>query len=169
LIDGETALARYLPPAGMKRRLFNLAAAVSLVMMLATVGLWVRSYWRTDSVERTDLSVRTRVFQNTAVVSQRGHISFRRFVATVGAGSLPLAEIHEWRWRVDSLYDWGDLTIPHWAFVVAATVLPVCWYVTRQRKIPRRACTHCGYDLRATPERCPECGTAVAPKPAEAA
>jgi hypothetical protein len=28
----------------MKRRLFNLAAAVSLVLCAATVGLWVRSH-----------------------------------------------------------------------------------------------------------------------------
>jgi hypothetical protein len=32
----------------MKRRLFNLAAAVSLGMMLAVVALWVRSYWAAD-------------------------------------------------------------------------------------------------------------------------
>ena len=36
----------------MKCRLFNLAAAVSLGMMLATVALWIRSYWRYDQVSR---------------------------------------------------------------------------------------------------------------------
>ena len=29
----------------MKRRLFNILAALSLVLCLATAGLWVRSYW----------------------------------------------------------------------------------------------------------------------------
>ena len=31
----------------VKRRLFNVAAFVSLLLCVAMAGLWVRSYWRT--------------------------------------------------------------------------------------------------------------------------
>jgi hypothetical protein len=53
------------------------------------------------------------------------------------------------------------LVIPCW-LVCVATGWPM-WFVIRDiRRRFRRPpgfCSHCGYDLRATPDRCPECGT----------
>jgi len=54
-----------------------------------------------------------------------------------------------------------SLAFPLWVVVVAGAALPAA-RVMRRRAARRRAragqCPGCGYDLRATPERCPECG-----------
>ena len=55
------------------------------------------------------------------------------------------------------------LMAPHWMLVIVAAVLPSAWVagrVRRRRRRQRGRCVTCGYDLRATPEVCPECGTA---------
>jgi tetratricopeptide (TPR) repeat protein len=48
-----------------------------------------------------------------------------------------------------------------WLIIPLAVVLPVVWGRFRARtrcRVSRGLCLACGYDLRATPRRCPECG-----------
>lgn len=52
--------------------------------------------------------------------------------------------------------------VPYWPLAVATALLSA-WASVRawrsRRRVSPELCVVCGYDLRATPERCPECGT----------
>jgi hypothetical protein len=53
------------------------------------------------------------------------------------------------------------LWVPYWVLFAVTAFLPgyrLFSYARRSRRSRRNLCPGCGYDLRATPERCPECG-----------
>jgi hypothetical protein len=56
-----------------------------------------------------------------------------------------------------------EISVPDWALVLLTAILPAIAVrrMRRDRHITGH-CHRCGYDLRATPERCPECGTVAA-------
>jgi hypothetical protein len=54
--------------------------------------------------------------------------------------------------------------IPGWFFLVTAAILPARWIshglpkLTPKESRNKMLCPQCGYDKRATPDKCPECG-----------
>ena len=55
----------------------------------------------------------------------------------------------------------SELVLPLWVFLLVFAILPTIYAGGRWRRRHRLRvvlCAHCGYDLRASPDRCPECG-----------
>ena len=152
------------------RRLFTLMAALSLIVCMASIVLWKRSYQATDIMD-------TPIGEHREV----GFVTWSGRVRIVYAMSEKSPFWTEWSVQssvVDQMHQPFDveqedgniyiraITLPFWFLVLITVPIPAVEIARRirKRKLGIGQCTSCGYDLRASPDRCPECGAAPAKK-----
>jgi hypothetical protein len=172
----------------MKRRLLNSLAAASLLLLGMTVALWALSYpFPAQGVadKFVDASATRMLFY--AVDSSRGTLGFSYesefghfgpffngwkhtwecppeggLYSTAGTTLLDLLGLHIFHqsWQGGSL-DNCVLEFRYWNLLVLFAVVAAIsiWRILKLRAVGDLICKNCGYDLRATPDRCPECGT----------
>ena len=159
----------------MKRHLLNLLTALSLLLFLlvlagtachALLRPSLRSLveWKTPSHE---YGVGFKAFGFQFSRSERWPVGGPRTVATARFDRVgnPLL-----MYQRAELTDGGGATVHSVLLfsmglpLIVPLVLPALWLVRRRLRRTRDAglCLRCGYDLRATPDRCPECGTETA-------
>jgi hypothetical protein len=148
----------------MKRQLFTVVAALSLAAAVSLGVLWVKSYRFPPNRAGGDSITFTHVDPQWWVLSARGRITLCRQEGRDWGKEFPGFNAAGFQYAGlrgpnGSLY---NISVPHWFPAALFMLAPVTWVITerRRRHRPRRGrCTRCGYDLRATPGRCPECGT----------
>jgi hypothetical protein len=168
----------------MVRRCFTLVSFVSLLFWVAVLALLCREIWYTEYIsywtDNTDIyscgcdvsgidlacdnigdkpkglffsespreaaPIYTFTFQPAETIEDLNFVGFGYLHYL--DGSLPAEH-----WSID---------IPEWFLICSPALLPAAWGVSRLRSQNRASpgvCMKCGYDLRATPNCCPECGT----------
>ena len=212
----------------MARRLVNLLTALSLLLCVAVVVLWVRSYWVESEWSSTShpggpvLGFKGVSQRQRWAISNRGRLILAETDtpvvtdhprdATLARGYRVLglySDASQYGVKLEREFSWAlpgveystraaqmiaagrisEPTPPHgWTgglkftgptFFVGFRFLGVSWWLpallfavppvlwgwrarvhNRKNRCSReQTCPRCGYDLRATPGRCPECGT----------
>lgn len=140
------------------RYLFNGLTILSLLLCAAASVLWVRSYWVTD---RLVLREPTRAWQGLLPGSIAYGEGGELLVSTDGGVMvLPYGgqDPADGRYLITGVQ---GFFLPYIVPAIAGAIVPLLRVITpllRRRRPARGLCPACGYDLRATPDRCPECG-----------
>jgi hypothetical protein len=141
--------------------LFNVAAAVSLMLCPVAAVLWVRGYFATDA-----FGMRVGAGHLIGVISDTGSLAF-------SWQDRPPEELFVWNSRrppghlqttAPLGFTWRRsqhtlmLYVPNWFVMIPAALAIVVLLRRAWTRVGPGCCPNCGYDLRATLDRCPECG-----------
>jgi hypothetical protein len=140
------------------RRPFPFVSAASLLLCLIACVLWARSYRNHWAGDRLTFAAGPRPWEFR---SEGGGLTLYRrdlapwFFAGASTGGKPVPR-----------YNWQEVVgFPYWLAVAATAPVPATHAarrIRRRRRASKGLCRACGYDLRMTPERCPECGAGAA-------
>jgi len=157
-----------------------LAVAALLIFALVLIA-WPLNYFRTDNLAWDGRSAGYQLTSDRGEIDffwmpgaagfyRAGHTTFH-WPPDYGRGPRVGKEFLGFRYHhqpaIDrkgvpyEIYIWG---IPYWFFflLAAAPALSPAMRLIRRRTLVRRLaagrCPSCGYDLRGTPQQCPECG-----------
>lgn len=141
----------------MIRRLFTLVTMVSFLLALVTAALWIRTYGHIWYVRDWG-----GMSNHHLILVWRGDITYEQFPP-------PPVVFATQTWPPSRYY------AIRLSMLTAAFCLLPLWWIARlaiRRRMQgmragRELCVECGYDLRASSNRCPECGTAI-PEESEA-
>ena len=161
----------------MTRRLLNFLAGLSLSVWPAVVVVWASSYVRSIEGRAAVGDHKFHLASDLGVLTVEWSVSPVRLTPSYSLRAAPAGSTREGQdWR-SSLFDWGVdydellprrwtnrlISVPYWGVLaaLAASRLPsgIRRYAAHRARTRRGLCAVCGYDLRATPDRCPECGT----------
>jgi hypothetical protein len=170
----------------VKRRLLNLLAVISLFSSVAIAMLYALSFARYDSLyvqwwnpKDGEMNLLGGIIANGRIFliheyypslkpktpaaiaklgwhNQVGRPKDYKSMVTDDAGPG-----FGW-WRIMRSHNLTRMWIRLWPLIPLTAALPCIgfWrFRNRRRQIKLGLCRNCGYDLRATPDRCPECGT----------
>jgi hypothetical protein len=169
---------------GVRRRLFTVLSSVSLLLCVATVLFWVRSVFVAEQFAWSSATSIIGFNSQEQVLWFYHGARYERSIdpngffhrrAEPASETIPptdrfddgvgLGRFQSMAWGVD----FRGFVTPAWLLCLVFLLLPFArqlfrfaLYVRRSsRKAQHRRyglCQVCGYDLRATPDRCPECG-----------
>jgi len=168
-------------------RRLRISIALPLLLCGVLLALWIASYRRAFTYGFYADKDATGFYRDYDIVSDSGQISYTWFwqysptYPTRGVFIYrsfdPEPDRWPWWWKKNDMgfsfagfyYEntaspsrlgWHTIAVPYWFLIFILMIIPALRYWRRRARMSG-LCRKCGYDLRATPARCPECGTAA--------